>query len=348
MDSILKMGLVFFVCLLSFAVGTFVGKKFSDYNHQVAVYEPQKDNVVEADGVGPGETAAVTPGKEGETEKMTDSDVAEIAKEFATPEEAATGTAAAGEKERAPSSEASESAEKQAFAKVEGHNEIPAPAPTEKSMVVKQEEAPAAKKGLPSGFTEKPNVKTADGQFTIQVVSLASEKEAKEKASQLKDQNYVAFYVPAVVNGKTWYRVNIGLSQTQMRQKNSKLKNWPRNLNLLLHWCKKLSVDLRHFRKVNLIGLALFALAACSSQPIVRKTASSPLSVPSDTSLNEIGLQYLRIEIVDYEKDLDIYRKKLLLTHDAGNTDLILNALRKTNPCLNRSSRRTSLVWEQL
>ena len=43
-DAIVKLVLVFVISLLSFAVGTFVGKKYSDQQHKIAAYEPTKES----------------------------------------------------------------------------------------------------------------------------------------------------------------------------------------------------------------------------------------------------------------------------------------------------------------
>src|SRR5271170_2553453 len=45
-DTLIKLVLVFFLSLLSFSVGTFVGKQFSDSQHRVADLEGDTDRVV--------------------------------------------------------------------------------------------------------------------------------------------------------------------------------------------------------------------------------------------------------------------------------------------------------------
>src|SRR5579862_8673660 len=45
-DTLIKLVLVFFLSLLSFSVGTFVGKQFSDSQHRVADLEGDSDRVV--------------------------------------------------------------------------------------------------------------------------------------------------------------------------------------------------------------------------------------------------------------------------------------------------------------
>jgi len=49
-------------------------------------------------------------------------------------------------------------------------------------------------------------------KYTIQVASFAKESEAQSKVRELKRSGFEkAFYVPAVVNDKTWYRVGTSL-----------------------------------------------------------------------------------------------------------------------------------------
>ncbi|MNK84100.1 rare lipoprotein A [compost metagenome] len=53
------------------------------------------------------------------------------------------------------------------------------------------------------------------GKFTVQVASYPDEAEAQKHASELKDKGYSAFYVPANIKGKTYYRVSVGQFATQ-------------------------------------------------------------------------------------------------------------------------------------
>lgn len=88
MDMLVKLSLVFFVCLLSFAIGTFVGKKFSDNQHKIAKYESGADATVaeetESHSGSDREIASVNPESENmkPTEVLSDSEVASLAAEF--------------------------------------------------------------------------------------------------------------------------------------------------------------------------------------------------------------------------------------------------------------------------
>lgn len=89
-DVVVKLVLVFFIALLSFSVGTFVGKKFSDNQHKMAQLEPDQKSSGDSHGtegadgargiasVHP-ESGAVKPEK-----ALTDDEIAKLAEEFVT------------------------------------------------------------------------------------------------------------------------------------------------------------------------------------------------------------------------------------------------------------------------
>lgn len=52
-------------------------------------------------------------------------------------------------------------------------------------------------------------------KYTVQVASYGTEAEAKTYATKLQEKGYDSFYLPAAVNGKTWYRVSIGRFEDQ-------------------------------------------------------------------------------------------------------------------------------------
>lgn len=109
-DNLIKLALVFFVSLLSFSIGTYVGKKYSDNQHKLATLEPQKTDAATANAhefdseKEATETATAAAeaklGTEPEalvgqvnTERagaLTDSEVAKLAEEFASDEDTTT------------------------------------------------------------------------------------------------------------------------------------------------------------------------------------------------------------------------------------------------------------------
>jgi cell division protein FtsN len=110
----------------------------------------------------------------------------------------------------------------------------PTPAPAAKPIAAKAAPAPAksvekaaeriANDMAPAADPKKtrepssvlPTVATtAIGKYTVQVASYATEGEAKDQAAKLTGKGYSAFYIPATINNKTWYRVSVGLFSDQ-------------------------------------------------------------------------------------------------------------------------------------
>ena len=60
-DVVVKLVLVFFISLLSFSIGTFVGKKYSDNQHQLAALEPATKAQREVASTGHGDEHAAAP-----------------------------------------------------------------------------------------------------------------------------------------------------------------------------------------------------------------------------------------------------------------------------------------------
>jgi septal ring-binding cell division protein DamX len=75
-DTIVKIFLVFFISLLSFSIGTFVGKKFSDNQHKLSTMEPTK-GADEKTAIATGATEHAT-----QEETLSDDQVAALANEF--------------------------------------------------------------------------------------------------------------------------------------------------------------------------------------------------------------------------------------------------------------------------
>lgn len=264
-DTAVKLVLIFFISLLSFSVGTYVGKQFSDNETRRAALEADYNDVES--------TAAATPSTHGEAEEATapvsDEEVASLTEEFikkerdiasdeskseAHPAENASGAHQDSEgythhsKMKAQEHEDAQSAIDAAHSEVK-HEAANAHEPTkhaampvETKTTVGQEpksHMPAAQEDnkkvssaaervshdkAPAADVKKPRepssilptvATTAIGKYTVQVASYATENEAKDHASKLTGKGYSAFYVPANVNGKLWYRVSVGLFSDQ-------------------------------------------------------------------------------------------------------------------------------------
>jgi len=224
-DTLVKLVLIFFISLLSFSVGTFVGKQFSDSQYKMAALEnPDSTESVDRD------TASVDPkGMDVEpNDALTEEDVATLEEEFTNKKDAAPATKdkLAMNDEKAGRNVAAENTE---ISKPVG--ETPKPETTQKVVSKKNEKIveAAAKKvseGDTTSFDTKaegkriPNaipLKTASdvvGKYTVQVSAYNNEADAIEHSKSLKEKGFGAFYVQAKKNGKIWYRVSIGVYTT--------------------------------------------------------------------------------------------------------------------------------------
>jgi len=264
-DTLVKAILFLFIALLSFSVGTFVGKQVSDSENRRASLE----------GEGHGDRMPASNGEEhgaadseGSKDKISDKEVEALTEEFVNREkggaESAHGEKAEtehaakepehGEKKVDESGYKSFSREKGktaagAHAKPEAEHAAVAPAAhASTAHAAAAAHAPAAEK---PATTEKPTASdkhAADatakaaaklaagkaptdgakeerkpasalpsvasssvGKYTVQIASYVEENEAKTRAADLKGKGWNAFYLPANVKGKTYFRVLVGL-----------------------------------------------------------------------------------------------------------------------------------------
>jgi cell division septation protein DedD len=227
-DTIVKIILVFFISLLSFSIGTFVGKKFSDNQHKLATLEPDK-------GEDKHSSANVSESNHGTAEEtLSDDQVAALANEFVEDEnsppskteanhggghevkaesqvpehetkpEKADRHAAAVPEESTSHQSSKKPESSKAEAKVEPKVETPhADVPSKNEEVAK----------IPTDYA-KEKAALGGSKFTIQIASYPSETEAQKKTDELKKLNFEAFYTPATIKGQTWFRVNVGTYTT--------------------------------------------------------------------------------------------------------------------------------------
>lgn len=240
-----KLALVFAISLLSFSVGIFAGKKYSDNQHQLAALEPGKTNEeahgdehVAAGHEGDGHAATEATGDRSiasETSTlnsngtMSDEEIAKLAEEFvsddtntvaaapAADHSAAHGTGeppAAAHSAKAPAHEVAKPAAPAAPTTV-AHTTPPAAKLREHNPAVAAVPAkPVVESRIPTSLPKDVG-QYQPTRFTVQVASYTDEGEAKKMATDLKGQGYGAFYVPALVKGKTYYRVSVGQFATQ-------------------------------------------------------------------------------------------------------------------------------------
>ncbi|MCS6839118.1 MAG: SPOR domain-containing protein [Bdellovibrionaceae bacterium] len=220
-DVVVKVVAFFFSCLLSFAFGAYVGKRFSDHQHKQA----QLMNV-------PGETkqqvAQQTDQSTGfsssedfneslqESEILTPEEIETLAKNF----EQATGEpiqelkqegedsprAPAHEKNTPPTSPKDPS---NASASKESPNPSDTTTPTKKIETQDDSKWERQAESIKKNFPVK---------YTVQVAAFPSAEEAQKLVTTLTKKNVSAFSVKANIpdkrnpsESKTWYRVNIGL-----------------------------------------------------------------------------------------------------------------------------------------
>lgn len=249
-DVLVKLVLVFFISLLSFSIGTFVGKKYSDNQHRLASLEPASAAAREV------ASADASHGGHG----VSDEDIAKLAEEFAMEEDSiseqmntvaqndhkveAHEPAAHGHGHAAPAHPAEKGDHKPASTHAAPAHTAPAapaatkPAPQAATKVDAHTEPQDVAKKFVAGQTTASMVKAAQqetrvpsslpkdvaqysvGKFTVQIASFKSEDDARKKAEDLKSRGYGAFYFPANVKGETWYRVGVGLFPTEDDAKN--------------------------------------------------------------------------------------------------------------------------------
>ncbi len=224
-DVIVKLVLVFFISLLSFSIGTFVGKKYSDNQHKLAALEPGKSEhgsrEVASENEHGGSGVAAKAG-----EGMSDEEIAKLAEEFVADDTTATTAASSEEaktetghgakaektvaKEEAPAANAKtrslEKAEPLSAAKNIAHGKAATAAVAEEKKIEKDTRVPSS---IPKDVGQY-----STGKFTVQVGSYAKEEEAQKIAGDLKSKGFSAFYIPANVKGQTWFRVSVGLFAT--------------------------------------------------------------------------------------------------------------------------------------
>jgi septal ring-binding cell division protein DamX len=204
-DTLIKLVLVFFLSLLSFSVGTFVGKQFSDSQHKIAELE-------NSSAEGDRSTASIPPTatKPEVGKAIGDDEISKLSDEFI-------------KKERDSESGADSLAAKNDVATAglpgslvaDEKKAISVKKPDVKKMNVVKDEIAEVSKRIAKGQAEvvstahknripsslpKEVAGSSIGKYTVQVSSYPSEKEA----------GLSAFSVKADVNGKTWYRVCLG------------------------------------------------------------------------------------------------------------------------------------------
>jgi DedD protein len=202
-DTLIKLVLVFFLSLLSFSVGTFVGKQFSDSQHRVADLEGDTDRVVASI---PADVTKAAP-----NQAITEDEISKVSDEFVKKERQdgpvsapAVDVNTAKKDEKAKKANAVHDEIANVTKQIAQGMKVEPPKPVVKTNRV------------PSSYPK--NVEAAAiGKYTVQLSSFPKEDDAKVAAQQFRDKGYSAFYVPAKPAGQaqTWYRVSVGQFTTK-------------------------------------------------------------------------------------------------------------------------------------
>lgn len=210
-NRMIELALVFFVSLLSFSIGTYVGKKYSDNQHRLAVLEPKNENkdVAHSDVVDHNvDGAEHAPGQD-KTTTMTDADVAKLAQEFATEDETAAHETKTDTKNVTEITEhTTETLKVKPVAKTAVTTTT-----TAALQKIKDVQKEAVKPDLSrevASISEKAKT-LGTSAYTVQVGAYPTAADANKMTDSLKARGYQANAVEATVNGKTWYRVQVGL-----------------------------------------------------------------------------------------------------------------------------------------
>ncbi len=213
-DNLIKLALVFFVSLLSFSIGTYVGKKYSDNQHKLAILEPKKELPVPKSEEFASDAAELNRAHGLlETENLTsqqkpvaltDSEVAKIAEEFAAED--------AGADEKLVATLESQEIDMKSN---------PVVKPTVKSVpkqivattpATVRPAAATAEERIPASINTKKEISPI--HFTVQIGSYPTQTEAEKMTKELQGKGFKTTFVPVNLNGQTWFRVNVGLFGT--------------------------------------------------------------------------------------------------------------------------------------
>ncbi len=220
-DKMLKLALVFFVSLLSFSIGTFVGKKYSDNQHKLSQLEPQKNSETNSSHDFATTNSAEVKSESAKTtpeQLLTDNEVAKIAEEFAT--DTTDSDIDSPNEKNIP---VTESEAKDIKEITVGKTPVTAKplAPAVASSVTKTTAVPKPATNAAQIQTTIEKIKKMEtrevasilpsNRYTVQVGSFPTQAEADKLSGDLINKGYKASAVSAQVNGQTWFRVHVGL-----------------------------------------------------------------------------------------------------------------------------------------
>ncbi len=218
-DKMLKLALVFFISLLSFSIGTFVGKKYSDNQHKLAQLEPQKNGVTNTghdfanSAAGDAKNETGSAAKNSADPLLTDNEVAKIAEEFAS-DTSDTEMDSANEKSIPVVAETESKDIKEITVTKAAPQKPRTVTPVAKPLTPAAQVNTVIEKVKKMESREVASVNASTNRYTVQVGSFPSQAEADKLSRDLVNKGYKSSAVSAQVNGQTWYRVQVGLFGT--------------------------------------------------------------------------------------------------------------------------------------
>lgn len=209
-DTVVKVVLVFFISLLSFSIGTFVGKKFSDKQHKMASLEP-------------GHSSKSNDHSEDEDESRSN--------HANKADDSSTGSNDHNEHETSLTEEEANvmgeemNSEDEAEHSASGHKKGESVASNTKLTKVLARE-------IASQGTAK---------YTIQVASFPTQEEAEKRVNELKSQKLESFSTETTIKGHQWYRVNVGVFPTikEAQEKKAQLADQSKITSTIIQKLKK-------------------------------------------------------------------------------------------------------------
>lgn len=190
-DVVVKLVLVFFISLLSFAIGTFVGKKYSDNQHKLAKLEPQTKEAHGERAVASehGEGQATTAKHEEKSEMVSDEEIKKLTEENLKKEEfVADDTKTAAAAAHGAKEEHGAKKEEHAVAKTDEHAAVK----TEHNAVAKPEHGSAKAEPTPEKATApektKPKAHTTKNEAVHDEALAAAQAFLDGKAPEAKEE----------------------------------------------------------------------------------------------------------------------------------------------------------------
>jgi cell division protein FtsN len=239
-DTLLKLVLIFVMSVLSFSIGAYVGKQVSDTEYRQALLESEHSGAGRS-------TASINPKATDQKPEnaLSEEDIESLTEEFVNVEKKSLEEkhtdmpnpvethkyhdAHNKGKMLAKNEHHGKDGYKKFTRKKDKHDAVPhdtqhkehktaaVEKPSQAALRVAQGKAPVkdpVKKRSPDTVLPV-SPQSSVGKYTVQVASYATEEEAKKHINKLKSKGYSAFYIPANVRGKTWYRVSVGLFKTK-------------------------------------------------------------------------------------------------------------------------------------